>query len=102
MAVNKEEHMLTTLDNPYNPFTQWDEWFAFDLAKGYDTCGTLARFANVGNNLTEEENGVIIEQAMDSILDVDPFERWIKVSRENAEKICKKNLLNNSNKPQSK
>ena len=100
--ANKEEHMLTTLDNPYNPFTQWDEWFAFDLAKGYDTCGTLARFACTGNNLTEEENGVIIEQAMDDILDIDPYQRWIKVTKESAEKICKKILLNNSNKPQSK
>ena len=96
-----EEHMLTTLDNPYNPFTQWDEWFAFDLSKGYDTCGTLARFACTGNNLTEEENGVIIEQAMDDIIDIDPYQRWIKVSKDSAKNICNKILLNISNNSNS-
>ena len=91
-----EEYMLTTLDNPWNPFTQFDEWLAFDTAHGYDTCGTLARFAPLGNNLTENENGTIINQAMDEILDIDPFCRWIKVTRESFEKIKGKLSLNNS------
>lgn len=33
--------MLTTTDNPYNPVTQFDEWYAFDVQKGYNTCGLL-------------------------------------------------------------
>ncbi len=28
---------LTTVDNPYDPFTQWDEWYAYDEGKGYAT-----------------------------------------------------------------
>jgi hypothetical protein len=32
---------LTTVDNPYNPFLQWDDWYAFDMMKGYDTCGLI-------------------------------------------------------------
>ena len=85
-----DDYMLTTLDNPWNPFTQFDAWFAFDLAHGYDTCGTLARFAATGNELTEEENSKIISQAMDDIINVDPFCRWIKVSKKSFNEISKK------------
>ena len=84
---SNNDFMLTTLDNPYNPFTQFDEWFAYDTIHGYDTCGTLARFAVTGNNLTEEENSKIIDEAMDSIMDVDPFCRWIKVTKDSFEQI---------------
>lgn len=31
------EVMLTTEDNPFDPFTQYDEWYAFDYEKGYHT-----------------------------------------------------------------
>ncbi len=37
-----KEPMLTTLDNPHNPFTEWDEWYVYDMAR-YNTCGLLAR-----------------------------------------------------------
>ena len=37
--------MITTIDNPYNPFTQFDEWYAFDEGKGYCTSGYLARIS---------------------------------------------------------
>lgn len=36
--------MLTTPDNPYNPFTQETEWTAFDEQMGYYTCNLVARF----------------------------------------------------------
>ena len=35
--------MVTTVDNPYNPFTEFYEWLSFDIEKGYNTCGLLAR-----------------------------------------------------------
>ena len=38
-----KELMLSTSDNPYNPFTQFREWYAFDIANGYNTCSYLAR-----------------------------------------------------------
>lgn len=39
------ECRLTTLDNPYNPFTQFDEWYAYDENNGYCTCGLIDRLA---------------------------------------------------------
>ena len=32
-----EKYRLTTKNNPYNPFTQWNDWYFFDLSKGYNT-----------------------------------------------------------------
>ena len=35
--------MLTTVDNPYSPFTQFDDWYSYDVLKGHNTCSLLAR-----------------------------------------------------------
>ena len=37
--------MLTTRDNPYSYFDDFDKWFEFDTANGYNCCGYLARIA---------------------------------------------------------
>ena len=47
------EHMLTTVDNPYDPFTEYDEWFTFDRALGYNTPGLLARVVKSSHELSE-------------------------------------------------
>lgn len=60
--------MLTTVDNPFNPFTQFDEWFAFDTSKGYDTCNFLAKVANTSDELPENLNELIVEEAIDEIV----------------------------------
>lgn len=60
--------MLTTEDNPYDPYTQWDEWYAWDVAAGYHTCAYLARIAMISDELTDEENDQIISDAIDEII----------------------------------
>lgn len=35
--------LLTTKDNPYDPFTQFREWYIYDETNGYHTCGLIAR-----------------------------------------------------------
>lgn len=57
---------LTTFDNPYNPFTQFNKWFLFDTEKGYNSCAYLARIARTSEEFTEEENEQEIERAIDS------------------------------------
>lgn len=71
MATPKSKRMwLTTVDNPFNPFTQFDDWYAYDLAMGYDTCGRIARLAPTSDeNLTEFENIELINEACNIILD---------------------------------
>ena len=62
------EHMLTTIDNPYNPFTQFDQWLSYDIASGYWTLGLLARIAQTSPDLSEADNSLAIEQAIDEIV----------------------------------
>ena len=59
---------LTTADNPYNPYTQFDEWFAFDTQHGYNSCAYLARLAHPANGLSDRENNLEIEEAIDRIV----------------------------------
>jgi hypothetical protein len=63
--------MLTTFDNPYNPFEQFTSWFLFDVEKGYNTCSYLGRIARTSDQLSEEENELEIERAIDEIIKYD-------------------------------
>lgn len=72
--------MLTTLDNPYDPFVQFDEWMRYDIDKGYNSCAYLARIAETADELSDEENENEIERAIDEIVKYDPFNLYIKVS----------------------
>ena len=58
---------VTTLDNPFDYFTQFDEWYAFDTQKGYNTCNYLARIANTSNDLSEKDYEFAVEEAVDEI-----------------------------------
>jgi hypothetical protein len=61
-------HMLTTVDNPFSPFTQFDEWFAFDTSKGYNSSGLLARIVITSDELSEADQSVAIENGIDEIV----------------------------------
>lgn len=74
--------MLTTTDNPYNPFTNYDDWYAFDEAQGYHTCSYLARVTRTSNNLTVEEEDYEIEQAMNEIIKLNVLGIYTKVTNE--------------------
>lgn len=60
-------HMLTTTDNPYDPFTRWDEWQAYDQAAGYYTSELLARVAITSDALSDADQDAAIESAIDEI-----------------------------------
>ena len=70
--TNEAEFMLTTVDNPYDPFTQFENWLAFDEQNGYNTNGLLARLALTSNELSDKENEMIISHAVDDILELFP------------------------------
>ena len=47
--------MLSTIDNPFNPFENFDSWFLFDVEKGYNSCAYLARITKMSDEFTEDE-----------------------------------------------
>lgn len=74
--------MLTTVDNPFNPFTEWNEWYVFDAQKGYNTPSFLARITILSSDLSEADQDLAIEQAMDEIVKENVSGMWKKVTRD--------------------
>lgn len=62
-------HMLTTVDNPYDPFTQFDDWYRFDEQSGYHTTGYLARITISSNELSDADQSLAIEQAIEEAVE---------------------------------
>lgn len=73
--------MLTTVDNPFDPFTQFDNWFLFDEEKGYHTCSYLGRIAKTSDSFTDQENNEEIERAIDEIIQYDFLNVYKKVKQ---------------------
>lgn len=40
------DFMLTTSDNPYNPWTDYEQWLVYDAQAGYNMPGYVARIYN--------------------------------------------------------
>lgn len=74
--------MLTTVDNPYNPFEQFKEWFGFDAAKGYHTPSFLGRVVRTSEELSEPDQALAIEQAIDEIVEENLLGIYRKVTKE--------------------
>ena len=79
----QKECMLTTIDNPFNPFEDFISWFLFDVEKGYNTCSKLARFANFSPDLSESERQIENEKAVDRLLELDFMNIYKKIYKNN-------------------
>ena len=76
------QSMLTTIDNPFDPFEQFTSWFLFDVEKGYNSCGKLARIAKVSEDMSETEYNNEIDLAIDKLIKVDFLDIYKKVTKE--------------------
>ncbi len=63
--------MLTTVDNPFDPFDQFKSWLMYDMDKGYGTCSYLARIAHTSDQMSDEENDSEVERAINEIIKYD-------------------------------
>ena len=77
-----KQSMLTTVDNPFDPFEQFSSWFLFDVEKGYNSCGKLARIANVSESMSETEFNNEIDSAIDKLIKVDFLDIYKKITKE--------------------
>lgn len=78
------ECMLTTIDNPFDPFEQFTSWRLFDLEKGYNSCERLARFVHLADELSDDETNEEIERAIDEVIKYDFLDIYKKVRRSDA------------------
>lgn len=75
------ECMLTTIDNPYNPFDQFVLWDLFDHEKGYNSKERLARIVQLSDDMTQKEENDEIERAIDEIIRYDFMNIYKKIRR---------------------
>lgn len=76
------ESMVTTTDNPFDPFEQFDEWYAHDERAGYHTTSFLARIVNTSHDLSDADQHQAIEYAVDEIVRENVLGIYRKVTRE--------------------
>ena len=62
------EYMLTTVDNPFNPFTHFDEWFRWDANAGYHSPSLLDRVVNNSSDLSEADQAQAVQIGIDEIV----------------------------------
>lgn len=74
--------MLTTTDNPHDPFTAYEAWYVYDLASGYNTNGFLARILNDSEQLSDADQDRAITLAIDEIVRENVLGIWKKVEKE--------------------
>lgn len=64
--------LVTTTDNPFDPFKQFEQWKSFDeVVCGYYTLNYLARIAATSPELTGKEMDQAIEDACDEVCEMD-------------------------------
>jgi hypothetical protein len=79
------EYMITTIDNPFNPFNQFESWMDYDVLHGHDCCGMLGRYANVSDELSDAENEEELNDAIGRIIVRDPLNIYRRVTPEDYE-----------------
>lgn len=83
--MSDTEYKLTTVDNPYDPFTQFDEWLSYDIQCGYYTCAYLDRIVNLHTNnfesLAPNEQVEVVNDAIDEIVRLNTLGIYKKIAR---------------------
>lgn len=78
---NDYEFAITTIDNPYDPFDEFTEWFQFDVDNGYSTCSKIARLSEVKDYMPNEVKINEVELIIDRLIEIDPLNMYKKVIR---------------------
>ena len=76
---------LTTMDNPYNPFKKFKEWYNYDVTHGYNTCAWLDRYCKTSVMFEEDKMLGDIEDGMNAFLALNPFGIHMKVYENDAD-----------------
>jgi hypothetical protein len=73
---------VTTEDNPYDYFDDFDHWYQYDVSHGYNTCEYIMRLANTSSELSSAVNAAEIERCVDEIVSLNLLGNYKKISKE--------------------
>ncbi len=77
---NDHEFMLSTTDNPYNPFKDFHAWLQYDKDQGYNCCERLDRIVQLTDDMSDLEKDVQYERAIDEIIKHDILGIYCRVT----------------------
>lgn len=75
--------MLTTYDNPYSPFDQFNEWLLFDIQMGYNSCDRLGRIVKLEDDMSDAEKEKAMQNAIDEIIKYDDAGIFVRATVDN-------------------
>ena len=73
---------LTTVDNPNDPFDEFESWRQYDERHGYNTLSFLARILKTSPELSDADQLLAVELAIDEIVTENVSGIYRKVTRE--------------------
>ena len=79
--------MVTTMDNPWNPFTHFREWYSYDEFCGYHTCALLAAFSCTSSDLDQDDYDAFAEMAINDLVEFNPYGLHFKLYEYEAETV---------------
>ena len=74
-------HLLSTIDNPFNPHTHFKQWFVFDTAAGYNSSSLLSRVATVSDENSPSDQKLALELAIDEIVRLNVSGVHVKIDK---------------------
>ena len=78
------DYLLTTIDNPYDPFEQFTLWLLFDKEQGYNTVDYIGRIIQLSPEMSRKEEEEAYDRAVDTIIANDFLNIYKRVFRQNA------------------
>lgn len=79
---NKFDVMITTIDNPFDPFDQFQQWYAYDEAiLGHHTYSQIARFTSSSLEMSVYDEAIDLNNAIDRLILNDPLNVYRKLIR---------------------
>ena len=97
--MNEPVYMLTTKDNPWSPFTNFEEWYAWDIFHGYYTSAYLARIAIDSPDISPAQSQRAVNDAIDEIIKYNLTGNYVKVSKEDYDNWVASDDTTNGAKP---
>lgn len=76
--MSDEYVLLSTSDNPFNPHTEWEEWYAWDTPR-YSTLALLGRTIRTSDELPTNLQIEAYNDAVEEILEFNLSGKHIKV-----------------------
>ena len=67
---NPNSFFPTTIDNPFHPLNEFDDWLAFDKRKGYNTLEKLDKFYKTSDLISDSLDEFLYEDALNKFLDL--------------------------------